>query len=73
MSAVECSERVQRYPGLFEVSRSLNAVVLDRWARYVDLRTARYRSDRATHTPVVDGIGGSLQVSAVEYSGRVQR
>ena len=50
VSAVEFSGRVQMYPGLFEVSMSLNAVVRDRWARYIDLRTARRRSDRATHT-----------------------
>ena len=50
VSAVECSGRVQRYPGLFEVSKSLNAVVLDRWARSIDLRTARYGSDQLTHT-----------------------
>ena len=40
VSTVECSERVQRDPGLFEVSRSLNVAVPNCSARYIDLRTA---------------------------------
>ena len=72
---MECSERVQRHSGLFELSRSLHVAVLDCSARYIDLRTARWRSDLATHTrhPMADCIGGSSQVSTVECSEHMQR
>ena len=59
VSAVEFSGRVQMYPGLFEVSMSLNAVVRDRWARYIDLRTVRHRSDRATHPSLGTALAGA--------------
>ena len=76
MSAVECSGRVQRYPGLFDESRSLIVAVPNCSTRYTDLRAARWRYDLATHTPsdpVLDGTGGSLWVSDVECTARVQR
>ena len=63
------SGRVQRYPDLIEVPRSLNAVVRDGWTRYTDLRTARWRSDHATHTVQLAG----CELSGMECSGRVQR
>ncbi len=50
MSDVECLGRVQRYPGLFDVCRSLNVAVLNCSTRYIYLRTARWRFDLATHT-----------------------
>ena len=58
MSGVECSGRVQRYPGLFDVSRPLNVAVLNCSTRYIDLRAARWRSDLATHTPSWTALAG---------------
>ena len=48
MSDVECSGRVQRYPGLFDVYRSLIVTVLNCSTRCIDLRAAWWRSDLAT-------------------------
>ena len=56
---VQCSGRVQRYPCLFDVSRSLNVAVLNCSTRHIDLRAARCRSDLATHTPSWGALAGA--------------
>ena len=61
---------MQRYPGLFDVSRALSVAVLNCSTRYIDLRAARWRSDLATHTPYVSLAADHLHAKQVASDPR---